>query len=55
MNMNMLGTVQLNEFSIWMKSVFQTGKIARREKLWCRTGDHARPDETEYITEYLEK
>jgi hypothetical protein len=33
MNMNMFRAVQMNSSSIWMKLAFQTGKIARQEKL----------------------
>jgi hypothetical protein len=36
MNMNVLRAVDLNSFSIWMKSAFQTGKIGRRDELWHR-------------------
>jgi hypothetical protein len=39
-SMNMFRAVQLNGFSIWMKSAFQTGKIARPEQLLCPTGEH---------------
>jgi hypothetical protein len=34
----MFRAVQMNSSSIWMKLAFQTGKIARQEKLWCYTG-----------------
>jgi hypothetical protein len=45
-SINMFRTASLNSFSIWIKLTFRTGKIARRGKLWCRTGGHWRADET---------